>query len=40
MAEAAAAHLIESLHLKGFVIMKRPSAPAHTGALPSHSLLP
>ena len=39
MADVAADHLIEVLRLSGFVIMRSPPAPHHTGALPEHSLL-
>ena len=39
MAEVAADHLIETLRLSGFVIMRAPPARDHTGAAPEHSLL-
>ena len=36
-ADAAAEHLIEALQRAGFVIMRGPGAPDHTGALPPHA---
>ena len=36
MASAAAEHLLEALERSGFVIMKRPPAPAHTAHMPIH----
>lgn len=36
MASAAAEHLMEALERSGFVIMKRPPAPAHTAHMPAH----
>ena len=36
-ADAAAEHLIDALRRAGFVIMRGPPAPAHTGELPPHA---
>jgi len=35
-ASAAAQHLLEALDRGGFVVMKRPPAPAHIAHMPAH----